>query len=169
MKKYEKSIELLNKGVGSEIGTVLQYIYFHSHCEDKGYTFLSKLFRNTAIAEMQHIEHLSDRILFLDGDIIMRPAFEVTQVTDVKKMLELAMALERRTIEEYNHWARECATLEDSVSHHMLEDLVGDEETHFDNFRIEFDNMNQYGDQYLALQSIERSKETAEQKVAISE
>lgn len=161
MNKYEKSIELLNKGVGSEIATVLQYIYFHSHCEDKGYTFLSKLFKNTAIAEMKHIGELSERILFLEGDIIMHPSFEVKQVTDVKKMLELSMALERRTIEEYNHWAKECATIEDSTSHHLLEDLVGDEEGHFDNFRVEFDNMAKYGDHYLALQSIERSKETA--------
>ena len=40
MANREKSIELLNKGVAKEIETVLQYLYFQFHFEDKGYTHL---------------------------------------------------------------------------------------------------------------------------------
>ena len=70
----EKSIELLNKGVAKEIQTVLQYIYFQAHFEDKGYTHLSKLFRKIAITEMEHIHMFADRIMFLRGDVIMKPS-----------------------------------------------------------------------------------------------
>ena len=43
MATREKSIELLNKGVAKEIETVLQYIYFQAHFEDKGYTHVLSL------------------------------------------------------------------------------------------------------------------------------
>ena len=77
MANREKSIELLNKGVAKEIETVLQYLYFQFHFEDKGYTHLSKLFKNVAIKEMMHIDMLSDRILFLKGDVIMKPLSDI--------------------------------------------------------------------------------------------
>jgi bacterioferritin len=36
--------------------------------------------------------------------------------------------------------------------------LVADEERHFDQYDVEMDNLRKFGDNYLALQSIERSK-----------
>lgn len=80
---------------------------------------------------------------------------------DVRQMLMLSMKLEQTTVDEYNQWAKECGNHADSASHRMFEDLVGDEEKHQDNFQVELDNMTTYGDNYLALQSIERSKEVA--------
>jgi bacterioferritin len=44
------------------------------------------------------------------------------------------------------------------VSKKLFEDLVADEERHFDQYDTEMDNLEKYGEQYLALQSIERSK-----------
>ena len=35
MTSRDKSIELLNKGVAKEIETVVQYLYFQFHFEDK--------------------------------------------------------------------------------------------------------------------------------------
>ena len=46
----------------------------------------------------------------------------------------------------------------DSASKRILEDLVADEERHYDQYDQEIDNMKNFGDKYLALQSIERSK-----------
>ena len=39
-----------------------------------------------------------------------------------------------------------------------FEDLVMDEERHFDQYDTEQDNLEKFGEKYLALQSIERSK-----------
>jgi bacterioferritin len=46
----------------------------------------------------------------------------------------------------------------DSVSKTLFEGLVQDEERHFDQYDVEMDNIDKFGDRYLALQSIERSR-----------
>ena len=58
----------------------------------------------------------------------------------------------------YNELAIECGSNADSASRKLFEELVMDEERHFGLFDTEFQNMNKFGEQYLALQSIERSK-----------
>ena len=74
---YEKSIELLNKAVADEMAAVHQYMYFHFHCEDQGFELLAGLFMRTAIEEMEHIELLAERIIFLGGDVEMVASTDV--------------------------------------------------------------------------------------------
>lgn len=158
---YEKSIELLNKAVADEIAAVHQYMYFHFHCDDQGYDLLAGLFKRTAIEEMGHVEVLAERILFLKGEVEMVPAMEVQKIHDVRAMLELARKMEEESAQEYNVWANECAANADSASRKIFEDLVVDEERHFDQYDTEMENIDKFGDRYLALQSIERSKNLA--------
>lgn len=155
---YAKSIELLNKAVADEMSAVHQYMYFHFHCDDQGFDLLSSLFRKTAIEEMGHIELLAERILFLKGEVFMKPSRDVEHINEVKEMLEFSRSDEMSAIKNYNVWANECAVNADSVSKKIFENLVVDEERHFDQFDIEMDNLDRFGDNYLALQSIERSK-----------
>jgi len=158
---YEKSIELLNKAVGDELAAVHQYMYFHFHCEDQGYDLLAGLFFRTAIEEMGHIERCAERILFLGGDVELVAAASVTKIQDVGKMLEMARLMEETSIKEYNLWANECSANADSASKKVFEDLVVDEERHYDQYDTEAKNLQKFGDRYLALQSIERSKNIA--------
>ncbi|MBN1854512.1 MAG: bacterioferritin [Pirellulales bacterium] len=158
---HEKSIELLNNAVGDELTAIHQYMYFHFHCDDQGYDLLATLFRQTAIEEMLHAERLAERILFLKGEVEMQASNEVEKIHDVAQMLTKARALEESTVMDYNRWANECATHADSVSKKLFEDLVADEERHFDQYDIELENMDKFGERYLALQSIERSKNRA--------
>jgi bacterioferritin len=154
----EKSIELLNKAVADELTAVHQYMYFHFHCDDQGYDLLANLFKRTAIEEMMHIEQLAERILFLKGDVEMIASEEVQKTHEVKDMLKLAADMETSSANDYNNWANECAQNADSVSKKLFEALVADEERHFDQYDVEMDNLKKFGDNYLALQSIERSK-----------
>jgi len=154
----EKSIELLNKAIADELSAVHQYMYFHFHCDDQGYDLLANLFKRTAIEEMLHIERLAERILFLRGDAEITASEEVKKVKDVRQMLEMAAAMETSSMKDYNEWANECARNADSVSKKLFEALVEDEERHFDQYDKELDNLQKFGNQYLALQSIERSK-----------
>ena len=158
---HEKSIELLNKAVADEMSAVHQYMYFHFHCDDQGLDLLAALFRKTAIEEMMHIEHIAERILFLKGDVDMRAADPVQPVQDVEKMLELACASEEGAIRMYNGFAIECGNNADSATRKLFEGLVDDEERHFGQFDNELENMRKFGERYLALQSIERSKVTS--------
>jgi len=158
MPRHEKSIELLNQAVGDELAAVHQYMYWHFHCDDQGFDLLAGLYRRTAIEEMIHIEKLAERILFLGGEVEMVAAEPVQKVTDVKKMLETAAQMEEQSAADYNRMANECAQNADSVSKKLFEELVADEERHFDQYDQELENLGRFGKDYLALQSIERSK-----------
>lgn len=157
----EKSIELLNKSVADELTAVHQYMYFHFHCDDQGYDLLANLFRRTAIEEMMHIEQLAERILFLKGDVEMKASEEVKKVHNVKEMLDMAAEMEKQSAHDYNVFANECAQNADSVTKKLFEALVADEERHYDQYDVELENLQKFGDNYLALQSIERSKTIA--------
>lgn len=162
---YRQSIELMNRAIGLEIATSMQYMYFHAHCENAGYHYLARMFRNTSITEMRHIEQFADRILFLKGDVDMNPAFRTKQVTDVKEMLKMSCQLERSTIDHYNAWAKACSEGSDAVSHTLFRSVLQEEENHFDTFDTEEQNMEDYGKEYLALQSIARSRAENKHKV----
>jgi bacterioferritin len=155
---HEKSVELLNKAVSDELFAVHQYMYFHFHCEDQGYDLLASLFIKTAIEEMGHIERCAERILFLGGEVEMVAAEEVEKIHDVKEMLKKSRQMEQESARDYNIWANECAANADSASKKVFEGLVDEEERHFDQYDIEMDNIEKFGDRYLALQSIEGSK-----------
>ncbi len=154
----EKSIELLNKAIADELSAVHQYMYFHFHCDDQGYDLLAGLFKRTAIDEMLHIEMLAERILFLKGEVEMTASDPVKKIHVVKDMLELATQMEEGSANDYNKWANECSQNNDSVSKKLFEQLVEDEERHFNQYDDELENLAKFGDNYLALQSIERSK-----------
>jgi bacterioferritin len=157
----EKSIELLNKAIADELAAVHQYMYFHFRCDDLGYDLISNLFKRTAIEEMMHVEKLAERILFLKGEVEMEAAHDVQKIHDVKKMLEMAAGMETGSVKDYNDWAIECSKNADSASKKIFEALVDDEERHFDQYDKEMENLIKFGDSYLALQSIERSKSIA--------
>ncbi len=158
---HEKSQALLNKAVADELSAVHQYMYFHFHCDDQAYDLLADLFKKTAIEEMLHIERLAERILFLGGDVELVAAHDVQKIHDVRKMLEKGKELEESSIKMYNQFANECSANADSASKKLFEDLVIDEERHYDQYDNEIDAMDKFGDNYLALQSIERSKNRA--------
>lgn len=155
---HEKSIDYLNKAVADELAAIHQYMYFHFHCDDQGFDLLASLFKKTAIEEMSHVEKAAERILFLKGDVKMNVAEDTLPIQDVRKMLERAAAMEEQSAKEYNEWANECGANADSATKRIFEDLVADEERHYDQFATEMENMDRFGDRYLALQSIERSK-----------
>ena len=144
MIKREKSIELLNKAVADEMTAVNQYMYFHFRLDDMGYDLLSSLFKRTAITEMMHVERLAERILFLKGEVEMKCSGPVE--------------METGSVDDYNAWANECAQHADSATKKVFEGLVVEEEGHLDQFETEIENLEKFGDNYLALQSIERSK-----------
>ena len=154
----EKSIELLNRTVAEELSAVHQYMYFHFHCDDQGYDLLAALFHKTAIEEMIHVEHAAERILFLGGEVEMTASEEVQKIHYVRKMLERAASMEDMSVKFYNESALECSANADSATKRIFEDLVGDEERHFDQYSTEMENLNKFGERYLVLQSIERSR-----------
>lgn len=157
-KKYERSIELLNKAVAGENTASLQYMLFHFICEDRGYRPLAKYFKKTAIEEMRHVEMLAERILFLNGEVKMGLSKGIKNISGVEGMLEYSGQLETETINDYNMWSKETGELGDAGTHRMFQDLVVQEEDHLDHFSLELDNVKRFGDEYLALQVVDNLK-----------
>jgi len=110
---------------------------------------------------MMHVELLAERILFLKGEVEMKYGGDVQKLHSVREMLELATRMEESSARDYNLWANECAANADAKTKKLFEQLVDDEERHFDQYDTEIGNLEQFGAQYLALQSIERSKNLA--------
>ena len=148
-----KSIQLLNKAVADELQAVHQYMYFHFHLADQGFGPLAMLLKQTAIQEMGHVELLAERILFLKGDVEMVPAGPVEKIVEPEPILVKAMAMEDGSARDYNAAALKCAANADSASKQLFEQLVNDEERHFDQFEKQRDNIQRFGPSYLALQS----------------
>lgn len=155
---HPKSIELLNKAIADEIMAVHQYMFFHFHCENQGYGLLSNLFMRTAVEEMGHVERCAERILFLGGEVELVTSGGVQKIHDPKAMLELARKLEEGSVQDYNKWANECSANADSGSKKVFEGLVDDEERHYSQYDLEMEKIHKFGDQYLALQSMEGNK-----------
>ena len=69
--------------------------------------------------------------------------------------------MEEGSVNDYTAWAQECAANADAVSKKLFETLVAEEEVHQDQYETELDNLEKFGANYLALQSVERSKSVA--------
>lgn len=149
----QRSIDLLNKAVADELSAVHQYMYFHFHLDDQGFGPLAGLFRRIAVQEMGHVETLSERILFLKGDVEMALGPPVEKIRDAEKMLAKAAQMEEESAKEYNQWALESSENADAATRQIFEQLIGDEEGHFDEFDKQLDNIKRFGPNYLALQS----------------
>lgn len=154
-----KSIQLLNKAVADELQAVHQYMYFHFHLDDQGFGPLSSLFKRVAIQEMGHVEALAERILFLKGEVEMVCAGPVEKITEPEAILAKAMAMEEDGVRAYNEAALACAANADAASKQLFERLVTDEETHFDLYEKQLDNIKRFGLSYLALQSFQGGSE----------
>ena len=155
---HKQSIGLLNAAIADELSAIHQYMYFHFHCDDLGYDPLANLFRQLAIEEMLHAERLAERILFLKGDVELGANKEVDKIHDVAGMLKKAKDMEEAAVRMYNDSANKCAAHGDSASKKVFEDLVLDEERHFENFETQEEHLRKFGEQYLALQSMERNR-----------
>jgi len=153
----KKSIELLNKAVSEELTAIHQYMYFHFVLDDMGLETLAGIFKKIAIDEMLHTERFAERILFLGGEIEMKPAKDIIHVREPKEILRIAMESENEAIDMYNDFALQCANNRDMGTKQIFENTILDEEKH-DIFETELNNLQKYGDSYLSQQAMERSR-----------
>lgn len=71
-------------------------------------------------------------------------------------MLKLARKMEDESAKEYNVNALKCSAGSDAVSKQFFENLISEEEKHFNQFDLHLENIGKYGDNYLALQSMDK-------------
>ena len=145
----KRVIEILNQARSRELGAISQYMIQHYELEDKDYGKLASKLKEIAIAEMKHAEKLADRILFLNGEPLSRPAGEAVKGQEITDMLKTNIALETDAIALYNEAAALCAAEKDQVSKELFDDLLKDEEEHLNTFENTRDLIGTLGAPYL--------------------
>ncbi len=141
---------LLNKAVAGEITAIVQYTNQHekasalelriknSALETVAGTnkaeVVSKLLKGIFMAEMDHLEKISERIYLLEGEVVVRadPIPIVGKTTE--EFLKLDHALESDTISLYRKIIAKATELGDITTKTMFEDIIMQEEEHFWSF-----------------------------------
>lgn len=142
-------IQLLNDGRARELLAISQYMVQHYELEDADYGKLGDKMKEISIAEMKHAEELGERVLFLGGTVVTKPAGEAKKGQAIPDMLKTNIELEEGAVVQYNEAAKICAAENDNISKQLFEKLLADEEEHLDEFQNILDHIQKLGDTYL--------------------
>ena len=145
-----KVIDALNAGRARELTAILQYMEAHYELEDQDYGKLAKVMKQIGIVEMKHAEKLAERILFLKGVPVAKPDGQIKKGLDIEGFLKLSKGLEADAIKMYNEAIQLCAAEGDDVSKVVFQELLADEEDHFNDFDNTLDHVQKLGPAYIA-------------------
>jgi bacterioferritin len=132
MKGDPKVIEYLNKGLRSELTAINQYWIHYRLLDDWGYKDLAKKWRKESIAEMEHADQFTVRIIFLEGFPNMQVLDPLHIGQNVKEVLDCDLQAEIGARTLYQEAATYCHSVKDYVSRDLFEKLMKDEEDHID-------------------------------------
>jgi bacterioferritin len=138
---------LLNKAVSAEITGILQYTNQHEKAalldmrmkntpleviqETNKTAVVSKLLKEIFMAEMDHLEKISERIYLLEGEAAFTPDPLPVVGESVMDFLTFDHKLESDTILLYRQIIAEALKRGDTTTRRMFEDIVLQEEAHF--------------------------------------
>ena len=138
---------LLNKAVSGEITAIIQYTNQHEKMaflelrtkntpletitETNKAAVVSKILKEIFVAEMDHLEKISERIYLLEGEATYKPDPLPVIGDTAQDFLTLDHALESTTISLYRQIIAEALKCGDTTTRRMFEDIIIQEENHF--------------------------------------
>jgi bacterioferritin len=138
---------LLNKAVSGEITAIVQYTNQHEKMaflelrtkntpletitETNKAAVVSKILKEIFMAEMDHLEKISERIYLLEGEATYKPDPLPVVGDTAQDFLTLDHALESTTISLYRQIIAEALKCGDTTTRRMFEDIIIQEENHF--------------------------------------
>jgi len=138
---------LLNKAVSGEITAIIQYTNQHEKMaflelrtknkpletitETNKAAVVSKILKEIFMAEMDHLEKISERIYLLEGEATYKPDPLPVVGDTAQDFLTLDHALESTTISLYRQIIAEALKCGDTTTRRMFEDIIIQEENHF--------------------------------------
>ncbi len=159
MKGSAKVIEVLNDVLAAEILAIIQYESQHAYAEEtlalKG---LGEIFHEASLKEMDHMEDLTERILFLEGTPETKLKGKPVFTGEVRVLAVADIELEYDAIKRLNDGIKLCVAEGDNGSRALLEEILQDEEEHADRFEDVRDLIDSLGKHYLATLVNEKSK-----------
>ena len=132
MKADPKIIQHLNKILGNELVAINQYFLHARMYKDWGLKHLADKEYHESIDEMNHADHLIERILFLEGLPNLQDLGKLNIGEDTQEMLECDLALEMAAIPDLRDAIAYAEEVRDYVSRDLFQDILEDEEEHVD-------------------------------------
>ncbi|MBI5561776.1 MAG: ferritin-like domain-containing protein [Deltaproteobacteria bacterium] len=127
----KKIIDALNVDRSYELAAILQYMGHHYEAEGVESPAVIEIFKKTAMDEMKHAELLAERIVYLGGVPVQKPA-ALKRGGELKAMVKDDLGAEDEAIERYKGHIKLSAELGDSTTRLMLEGILSQEEGHAD-------------------------------------
>ncbi|MGF1684903.1 bacterioferritin [Photobacterium minamisatsumaniensis] len=132
MKADPKIIQHLNKILGNELVAINQYFLHARMYKDWGLKHLADKEYHESIDEMNHADHLIERILFLEGLPNLQDLGKLNIGEDTQEMLECDLALEMAAIPDLRDAIAYAEDVHDYVSRDLFQEILSDEEEHVD-------------------------------------
>ncbi|UCG14310.1 MAG: bacterioferritin, partial [Deltaproteobacteria bacterium] len=133
-----------------ELHAIHQYMNQHYNLDDMDYGELAAKVKLIAIDEMRHAEMFAERVKELGGEPVTGHDETVVKGQKVEAIFPFDAALEDDTIDLYNQFLLVCRDNGDSVSMKMFEDVINEEQIHYNYFDNVHGHMEKLGDTYLA-------------------
>ena len=149
-KQTEQVIEVLNKARAMELQAIHQYMNQHYNLDDMDYGELAGKMKLIAIDEMRHAEAFAERIKELAGEPTTESAGKVQKGQAVEAVFPFDAGLEDHTIDTYNEFLQVCRDNGDSVSMKIFEQIIDEEQLHFNYFDNIASHIEKLGAVYLA-------------------
>ena len=149
-KRRKKVIDVLNKAREMELQAISQYMNQHYNLDDMDYGELAAKMKLIAIDEMRHAEMFAERVKELGGEPITGYKGKIAKGQPITKIFSHDSALEDDTIDTYNQFALVCRENGDSISMKIFEEIIDEEQIHFNYFDNVDGHIEKLGDTYLS-------------------
>jgi bacterioferritin len=153
MKGNPEILKVLNELLSDELTAIHQYMVEAEMCENWGYDKLHTAFQKIAIDEMHHAEWLIQRILFLEGQPVIKLG-ELDIGMTVSDMINGVITAEAEAVEAYNKAIALAHQVADQGTVDLLLKILTMEEGHIDWAEAQRDQIEHMGiANYLSVQT----------------
>ena len=149
-KRRQKVIDVLNKARAMELQAIHQYMNQHYNLDDMDYGDLAAKLKLIAIDEMRHAEMFAERVKELGGEPVTGHDGKISKGQKVETIFPFDSELEDDTIDTYNQFLLVCRDNGDSISMKIFEDIIDEEQIHYNYFDNVSGHIEKLGDTFLA-------------------
>lgn len=150
VEKKQYIIDALNQARGMELLAISQYMNQHYNLDNLDYGELAAKIKLIAIDEMRHAEQFAEIIKELNGEPVANFEGKVAKGQKVDLVFSFDANLEEYTIDVYNQLLQTCRDNGDSSSAKLFEQIIDEEQIHYNYFANVDDHIKKLGDTYLA-------------------
>ncbi|OEF97392.1 ferritin-like domain-containing protein [Desulfuribacillus alkaliarsenatis] len=148
--RRQNVIEVLNKARSMELQAIHQYMNQHYSLDDMDYGELAANMKLIAIDEMRHAEMLAERVKELGGEPTSELAGKIVKGQSAEEIFEHAAGEEDDAVDAYNQFLLVCRENGDSTSMKIFEQMIDEEQEHFNYFDSINEHISNLGKTFLA-------------------